>query len=360
MGTYVSVDDLVGDLHEALVAEVGSPAPRLESPTPVDNPYKGLRSFDAVDAVDFFGRERLVERLIARLGGSGTRGRFIAVVGPSGSGKSSAVKAGLLPAIRRGALPLSGSWFTIEMTPATHPFEQLEDALLNVAVNPPPSLLEQLVGDQGLQRAVTRVLPADGSQLLLLIDQFEELFTQVDPATANRFLAGLVSAVTDEQSRIRVIVTLRADFYDRPLQHRSLGELLRDGTEIVTPMTPLDLERAITCPAEPLGITFEPALVAALVREVTDRPGALPLLQYTLTEMFDHARHRIDLVTYEELGGVSGTLVTRAEGLLASLGDEADSVARQVFLRLVTLNEGGRTRVAACSVASSRTSTSIA
>ena len=105
IGTYESVDDLVGDLHEALAEDVGSPAPRLESPTPVDNPYKGLRSFDAVDAVDFFGRERLVERLIARLGGSGTRGRFIAVVGPSGSGKSSAVKAGLLPAIRRGALP---------------------------------------------------------------------------------------------------------------------------------------------------------------------------------------------------------------------------------------------------------------
>ena len=264
------------------------------------------------------------------------------MVGPSGSGKSSAVKAGLLPAIRRGAVPLSGSWFTIEMTPATHPFEQLEEALLGVAVDPPPSLLEQLAGDQGLQRAVNRVLPHDGSQLLLLIDQFEELYTQVDPATANRFLANLVSAVTDEQSRIRVVATLRADFYDRPLQHRGLGELLRDGTEIVTPMTAHDLERAITCPAEPHGITFEPAVVAALVREVTDRPGALPLLQYTLTELFDHRRgDRVDYATYEELGGVSGTLVKRAEGLLASLGDEAHEVARQVFLRLVTFNEGG-------------------
>ena len=341
-GRYGNVGDLVDDLHEALGGSTGSRATTLEPETSVDNPYKGLRAFDAVDAVDFFGRERLVERLIARLGLSGTRGRFIAVVGPSGSGKSSAVKAGLLPAIRRGAVPLSGSWFTIEMTPATHPFEQLEDALLGVAVDPPPSLLEQLAGDQGLQRAVDRVLPHDGSQLLLLIDQFEELYTQVDPATANRFLANLVSAVTDEQSRIRVVATLRADFYDRPLQHRGLGELLRDGTEIVTPMTPHELERAITCPAEPHGITFEPALVAGLVREVTDRPGALPLLQYTLTELFDNRRgDRVDYATYEELGGVSGTLVKRAEGLLASLGDEAHEVARQVFLRLVTFNEGG-------------------
>lgn len=360
-GHYGSVGELVDDLHEALGGGTGSRATTLESETSVDNPYKGLRAFDVVDAVDFFGRERLVERLIARLGGSGTRGRFIAVVGPSGSGKSSAVKAGLLPAIRRGAIPLSGSWFTIEMTPASHPFEQLEDALLGVAVDPPASLLEQLAGDQGLQRAVNRVLPHDGSQLLLLIDQFEELYTQVDAATANRFLANLVSAVTDEQSRIRVVATLRADFYDRPLQHRGLGELLRDGTEIVTPMTPHELERAITCPAEPHGITFEPALVAALVREVTDRPGALPLLQYTLTELFDNRRgDRVDYATYEELGGVSGTLVKRAEGLLASLGDEAHEVARQVFLRLVTFNEGGRTRVGECSGASSRTSTSIA
>lgn len=339
---YGSVGDLVDDLHEALGGGTGSQATPPEPKTSVDNPYKGLRAFDAVDAVDFFGRERHVERLIARLGGSGTRGRFVAVVGPSGSGKSSVMKAGLLPAIRRGAVPLSGSWFTIEMTPASHPFEQLEDALLSVAVNPPTSLLEQLAGDHGLQRAVNRVLPHDGSQLLLLIDQFEELFTQVDQATTNRFLANLVSAVTDEQSRIRVVVTLRADFYDRPLQHGGLGELLREGTEIITPMTAHDLERAITCPAEPCGITFEPALVAALVREVTDRPGALPLLQYTLTELFDHRRgDRVDYATYEELGGVSGTLVKRAEGLLASLGDESHEVARQVFLRLVAFDEGG-------------------
>ncbi len=156
---YGNVGDLVDSLHEALDGGTGSRARTLDPEMSVDNPYKGLRAFDVVDADDFFGRERLVERLIARLGLTGSGGRFIAVVGPSGSGKSSAVKAGLLPAIRRGAVPLSGSWFTIEMTPATHPFEQLEDALLGVAVDPPPSLLEQLAGDRGLQRAVDRVLP---------------------------------------------------------------------------------------------------------------------------------------------------------------------------------------------------------
>jgi ABC-type glycerol-3-phosphate transport system substrate-binding protein len=266
----------------------------------------------------------------------------VAVVGPSGSGKSSAVKAGLLPAVRDGAVPLSGSWFTIEMTPAPHPFEQLEDVLLSVAVDPPPSLYEQLASEHGLQRAIERVLPDDGSQLVLLIDQFEELFTQVEPSTASRFAANIVSAVTDERSRVRVVATLRADFYDRPLQHRGLGELLRDGTEIITPMTPQELERAITRPAEQHGVSFEPPLVAELLREVTDRAGALPLLQYTLTELFD-SRHgdRIHRAAYEQLGGMSGALLKRSEGLLTSLGPGAEEVARQVFLRLVTFTEAG-------------------
>ena len=341
-GRYGDVHEFVADLREALSGDTReSPAIPLDKAA-VGNPYKGLRAFDAVDAVDFFGRERLVERLIARLGVNGTRGRFIAVVGPSGSGKSSAVRGGLLPAVRRGALPLSGSWFTIEMTPAPHPFEQLEEALLGVALDSPPSLLDLLTGDRGIQRALDDVLPNDGSQVLLLIDQFEELFTQVDTATASRFIASIVSAVNDARGRLRVVATLRADFYDRPLQHRGLGELLREGTEVITPMTPSELEQAITLPAQRRGVTFEPALLAALLHDVTDRPGALPLLQYTLTELFESRRgDRITHAAYQQLGGISSALVKRADGLLSTLGDDADEVARQVFLRLITLTEGG-------------------
>ena len=345
---YQSVDAFATELRETLIGATGTgtgtDARRAVPPDidlPIENPYKGLRAFDATDAVDFHGRERLVERLVARLGQPGTRGRFFAVVGPSGSGKSSVVKAGLLAAVRRGVAPMSGSWFTIEMTPALHPFEALEDALLSIAVDPPASLLEQLAGEHGLSRALHRVLPNDGSQLLLVIDQLEELFTHVDRATSDRFLSALVGAVTDDRSRVRVVATLRADFYDRPLQHRGFGELLRDGTEVITPMSPLELERAITGPVEQYGITFEPALVAELVREVVDRPGALPLLQYTLTELFERRRGgRISYAAYVELGGVSGALVTRADGLLAGLGDEAHDVARQVLLRLVNFGEG--------------------
>ncbi len=327
------------DLQRSLTGE--NPAPSNERIELV-NPYKGLRAFGGSDAGDFFGRERLIDRLIAQLGSSGVRGRFVAVVGPSGAGKSSAVKAGLLPALRGGALPDSQRWFVVEMTPAPHPFESLEDALLSVAVNPPASLLELLVGgESGLEKAVDAVLPVDGSQVLLVIDQFEELFTQVSPAIAKQFLDTLAHAVSAPHSRLRVVLTLRADFYDRPLGHSGIGELLHDGTQVITPMTPEQLERAVTGPVERMGVVFEPAVVAELVREMVDRAGALPLLQYTLTELFDRRQgNRITSTAYAELGGVSGALVQRADGLLAGLDPSAADAARQVFLRLVTLGDG--------------------
>ncbi|MDJ0496251.1 MAG: extracellular solute-binding protein [Acidimicrobiia bacterium] len=323
--------ELVGDEQPARLAEVGD----------VENPYRGLRPFEQTDADQFYGRERLVERLLAHLGEKGSRGRFVAVVGPSGSGKSSVVKAGLLPALRKGALPASDEWFVVDMTPAPHPFEELEGAMRRIAVDPPPTLLEQLAGnDAGLRRIVRQVLP-EGSQLLLVVDQFEELFTQVDEDTADRFLDALVDAVTNAHSNIRVVATLRADFYDRPLRHRGLGELLREGTEVITPMSPEELEQAITRPAHSVGVMFEPALVAQLVTDVAERPGALPLLQYTLTELFEgRTSPTIPLGDYHSLGGVSGALVSRADGLLAGLSPTAADAAREVLLRLVTLGEG--------------------
>ncbi len=133
-----------------------------------------------------------------RLGETGIRGRFVVLVGPSGSGKSSVVKAGLLAALRRGPCPGPPSGSSPRMTPGKHPFEELETALLRVAVNPPPSLLEQLTdGESGIRRAVRRVLPDDQSQLLVVIDQFEELFTQTPDATTQEFLEALAAAVDD-------------------------------------------------------------------------------------------------------------------------------------------------------------------
>ena len=306
----------------------------------IENPYKGLRSFAAADAADFFGRERLVERLIARLGEPGTRGRFVAVVGPSGSGKSSVVRAGLVPALAAGAMPMSQDWFRVEMTPAPHPFEELEAALTRVAIEAPASMLDIVLAPGGIGRAVERALPDGRDQLLVVIDQFEELFTQVDEDTASRFIDELVALVTAPRSRARVVVTLRADFYDRPLRHRGLGELLRDGTEVITPMSIEELEAAITGPAAKVGITVDPLVVAEMVGEIVDRPGALPLMQYTLTELFDaRVDGTITIGAYRAGGGVSRTLAKRADSLLSALGPEAEDIVRHVFLRLVAIDD---------------------
>ncbi len=335
-GPFDDVSAFTRALLDALRA-----APIEPSTAPLRNPYKGLRPFQQADAADFFGRERLTERLIARLGRPGRAGRFVAVVGPSGCGKSSLVRAGLLPALGDGAAAGSDDWYQIEMVPGRHPFENLEEALLGVAVDPPTSLLDRLTSEDGLRRSVARVLPDDHAQLLITVDQFEELFTMAAPDRATRFLDTIVAAVTTEPSRVRIIVTLRADFYDRPLRHRMFGELLREGTEIVTPMSPAELEQAITEPARRSGVAFEPALVAEMIAEAAEHPAALPLLQYALTEVFERRRSgTIGIEAYRQIGGVSGAMADRAEGLYGALDDRGRLATRQVFLRLITVGEG--------------------
>lgn len=308
------------------------------------NPYKGLRAFQETDADLFFGRAALTEQLLSRLSDKNEGGRFLAVVGPSGSGKSSIVKAGLIPAIRRGALPDSTQWFITEMQPGTHPLEELEAALLRVAVNPLPGLLSNLSEDRrGLVRAVKRVLPTEQTvELVLVIDQFEELFTlTTDEEVRQHFIDNLLSAVSDTRGRIRVILTLRADFYDKPLSYPRLAELARSHSEFVIPLTPDELERAIAGPAEHIGLSLEPRLVATIINDVVRGPGTLPLLQFALTELFEKRRgHTLTLEAYRETGGIRGALTHRADQLYNELPEAEQAVVRQLFLRLITLGEG--------------------
>lgn len=309
---YPDVDSLVVAFRQAGARDSASRTALLKTPPgpEPENPYKGLRAFGEADARDFFGREVLTGRLLARLQEPIPENRFLAVVGPSGSGKSSVVLAGLLPAVRRGALPGADRWFVQNVIPGAHPFEELEAALLRVAVNPPTSLLAQLQEDpRGLVRAVKRVLPDDpATELLLVIDQFEEVFTLVaDEATRAHLLASLEAAVTEPRSRLRVVVTLRADFYDRPLLYPVLGELLRQRMEVVLPLTVEELEEAIVQPARRVGVALEPELVATIVRDVGEQPGTLPLLQYALTELFEQRAERtLTLETYRTNGGCWG------------------------------------------------------
>ena len=144
---------------------------------------------------------------------------------------------------------------------------------------------------------------------MLVVDQFEELFTLTNPATTHSFLTALTGAVLERHSRLRLIVTLRGDFYDRPLDHHAFGELLRWGTEVITAMSPEELQRAIEGPAARVGVAFEPGLATSIVADVADRAGALPLLQYALTELFDNRQGDvIPARAYQDLGGAAGAL----------------------------------------------------
>lgn len=300
----------------------------------IGNPYKGLRPFEEADASDFYGRSVLVERLLTHVKAH----RFLAVIGPSGSGKSSAVKAGLVPTLRKET-----QWFICEMVPSSNPYQELESALLSVASGRHPNLLEKLkLNENGLLEAVGRILPNDDSELLLVIDQFEEVFTQSeDEASRAKFLNCLLVAASNHASRLRLVITMRADFFDRPLQYPGFGELIRTRSEVVLPLNREEMEEAIIGPAAHAGISVEPALVSAIITEVSEQPGALPLLQYALTEVFERRKGKnLTIAAYQESGGVLGALARRAEELYIQLGAAEQELVRQIFLRLVTLGEG--------------------
>ena len=359
---YDSILSFLADLHQALTPGskvtdlMGAQSDAIPSShiaalidlPDLENPYKGLHPFYEADADDFFGRETLIQALLARMGEVGDLHRFLAVIGPSGSGKSSVVRAGLLPALRQGGLPGSEHWFMVEMIPGTHPLQELEAALIRVAANLPSNVLALLQENTGgLLRAVQYILPADQSEekpteLVLVIDQFEEVFTLItDDGLRRHFLESLVIATLDPRSRLRVVITLRSDFMDRSLQYADFGDLVRQRAEFVLPLMPDELEQAIVEPTGRAGLELEPGLTATIIDDIGDEPGTLPLLQYALTELFERREGRLlTLAAYQASGGVLGALARRADELYNGLNEAGQEATRQLFLRLITLGEG--------------------
>ncbi len=344
LNLIVSTDDI-----EGLPATMTGTGVYLPEPV---NPYKGLKAFKPADHGDYFGREALVEELLARFvpAGSPKPGsevggdRFLAIVGPSGSGKSSLVQAGLIPAIWSGKLPGSEKWFIVDLVPGSRPLDELEVALMRIAADQAGNLHGLLDRDaHGLARAASLILPKDGSELVLVIDQFEELFTLTEDESARtRFMELIRAAVVDPRSKVRAIIALRADFYDRPLQYPDFGKLVQEHVQTLLPLSAEELERAIMAPAGRAGVAFETGLVATIIEEVNYRPGSLPLLQYALTELFEQRQGRLlTNEAYESIGGATGALARRAEELYQEYSDEGQESIQQMFLRLVTIGDDG-------------------
>jgi DNA-binding SARP family transcriptional activator/WD40 repeat protein len=318
---YLSASALLADVDHAL-GEPPESAPVVVS----RNPFKGLRAFEAADAADFHGRDVLVGSLLDAV----SEHRLVAVVGPSGSGKSSVVQAGLLPALANGRLQGSEGWVPVVLTPGASPLDALAEALESVSVGPVDS--EQLTSN-GIRGAVE-------GELLLVVDQFEELYTLASDDQRRGFLGVVLDAVEGSDERIRVVVTLRADFYDRPLEDRRLGRLVRDGLVTVLPPMGEELQEIITAPARAVGLRFEEGLVYRITEDVAHQPGGLPLLQYALTELVD--RRSSDVLAaadYQRIGGVGAALARRAESMFAGLSPRQQAACRQVLLRMVTVDE---------------------
>jgi WD40 repeat protein/DNA-binding SARP family transcriptional activator len=325
-----------------LPAVTGAAAP----PDRVVNPYKGLRAFDEPDAADFFGRDGIVDELLDRLRQDDLRGRLVVVVGASGSGKSSIVRAGVVPRVRAGEIAGSASWYVTTMLPGGAPYKELAEGLRRVAVAETDdleiALASALAADEsGIDRMLRGLVP-DPGELLLVIDQFEELFTLTPVDEQRAFLDALMHAVTITDSRLRVVATLRADFYDRPLQFHRFGAALRDATVTVPAMSASGLEAAVIGPAARAGIAVEPAVAVELVAAVVDQPAALPSLQFTLFELAERSSTRaLTREGYDALGGIDVAIAARAEQLYRTLDDAARASVRRMFERLVVVSPDG-------------------
>ena len=287
-----------------------------------ENPYRGLYAFESEQAQYFCGRDEAVRTLISRLAES----RFLAVIGYSGSGKSSLVKAGLLPQLKGDRLPGSSQWEIISFTPGEHPLGKLVDILARQQQQNQPHLL--------------------------FIDQFEEIFTLCqDDEERKAFIRLVAQEVKKAEEETRIILTIRGDFLNRCGDYPEIITLINNippTSFIVTPMSFAELEEAIEKPAKLHGVTFEHGLVSQISADVVNRPGVLPILQYALKELWrvciEEPESPEPLLTrngYEEIGGVKGALDKRATILYQSLTTIDQAFTRRLFMELVQLGEGG-------------------
>ena len=331
---YESVDEFL----EHLLTRAGGTAVALTSVQP-RNPYKGLAAFDQRDAPDFFGRSEEIGRLVLMVG----QNRLSAVVGPSGSGKSSLTLAGLLPALDACAVSGSETWVAVRAVPGGYPFDELATSLAALATQPLSELATELSAPdgKGLLRAAKRIGQELDGELVIVIDQYEELFTLVaDEGVRNAFATTLVTAASDPVSRVRVVLTLRADFFHQVLGQPILGPIIGRVHLALAPLDPDGIRMAIVEPAARAGLQFEPGLPERIVADLKNQPGSLPLLQFTLDRLATKASD--GLITdrhYVELGGVKGALAERAEGIFRRLTDSQKQAAQQVFTRLLSVSE---------------------
>ena len=312
--------------------------------TPIPNPYRGLEAFEAEHAASYFGRTAMVAKLLAKVQST----NFVAVVGPSGSGKSSLVRAGLVTALREGNLPGSRDWQIAIIRPGDDPLRALATPLvtqMGPALQPVERLKQVRAMATGLQDgslpigdvlAEVRSQQPGLSRLLLIFDQFEEAFTLCsDDALRRTFLQTLLTAANTPW--LTVLFTLRADFYGRVLEDEPFGRRVDAGLVNVLPMTAAERRAAIEQPAINAGRRFEEGLVQGILDDIESEPGELPLLQFALTELWERQTPEgvLTHAAYADIGGVTGAIAKRADQTLKGLHADEQAAVRRIFMRLV-------------------------
>ncbi|WFB10543.1 hypothetical protein LRS74_28565 [Streptomyces sp. LX-29] len=304
--------EAAAEAAEAAVVE------RAEDDAAAEPPYRGLARFEPGDHERFFGRDRLVADVVELARSN----RFTAVFGPSGSGKSSLLRAGLIPALRN---PGNGGGAP--------------------SVPPPPAVIRVLTpGEHPARTHRAALTPKAGEgDTWLIVDQFEEVFTLCRDAAERREFLDALLAAREPESRLRVVVAVRADFFGRCAEHRGLTAALRGATLLVGPMGPAELREAIVKPAAAAGLIVERSLTARIVAEVADEPGGLPLMSHALLETWRRRRGRtLTEEAYESVGGVHGAIAATAERVHGELSPHQAELARRILLRLITPGEGAQ------------------
>jgi WD40 repeat protein len=323
-----------------------------EMPPSGECPYRGLESFDERQANLFFGRERMTQELVFKLRPptGGQENRFLAILGTSGSGKSSLAKAGLVPALRRGEISGSDLWPIVVFRPGRDPIESLAVVLAAIDGSTPSAVAVQglmagLKAEENTLHVAARLALRDAPperRAMFLVDQFEEVFTlcENDPIR-QAFFANLIYAATIAGGRTVVVLTMRADFYGKCGPYPALGAALSERQFLIGPMTAEELRQAIERPARLAGGEFDPGLVEVLLGEVVDRPAALPMLEFALTELWQRRDgRRLTVAAYRAIGGLEGALSHRADEVLATFDDAQRTLCRRIFLRLTQPGEG--------------------
>ena len=303
-------------------------------PVPDACPYKGLAAFDAEDGAWFHGRDRVTTELVTHVAARYDDARPLFVTGASGSGKSSLLRAGLLPAIGRGALGLPGSeaWPRFLLTPTADPLGALAACL---GTDPAPDLLTAALHALSAERAV------------IVVDQFEEVFTDCQDEKARQAFIGVLHQAATSTDAL-VVIGLSADMYGRCTAYPELARAMQERQIVVGPMTGAELRAAINRPATAAGLTLEPGLEDVILTDLGVHEadgyeaGRLPLLSHALLATWRRRRGRtLTLAGYRETGGIRGALAATADAALAILDGPGRATARVLLRRLVHLGEGG-------------------